>query len=178
MIKEKLQEAFNQLKAEGVETSPKMEKMAEEAFEKILEGHCLPKEALGISDDLMEKFYSYAYQAFQAGKYNETLPVFKFLRQLDPLDSRYSFAIAASYHYKKEYLLAAGNYLVCNRVDPFNPIPYFHLYDCFLKSEHYGSALVAIQACIGIASIHPFYASLKEKALLERQYVEDIINKK
>lgn len=178
MIQEELKEAFEQLKTEGVDISPKMQHMAEEAFEKILEGNSLPKQALGISDQLIEKFYSYAYQAFQAGKYDETLPVFKFLRQLDPLDSRYSFAIAASYHYKKEYLLAAGNYLVCNRTDPFNPIPYFHLYDCFFKSGHYASALVAIQACIGLASIDPFYASLKEKALLEKQYVENFINEK
>ena len=45
---------------------------------------------------------------FQGGKYDEAIQHFTILRDLFPEDYRYSFAIGAALHYKKQYQEAAG----------------------------------------------------------------------
>lgn len=177
-IKKQVQEAIQNVESEGTLLSPKMREMVEAAFLKIETGQEFPREALGISKEMMEKLYSRAYNLFQSGKYEEALRVFSALRKLDPSDMRYSFGIAACYQYKKEYLLAIGNYFVCNHIDPLNPVPYFHLYDCFVKAEHPFAALPAIQYCIALSEKDPYYKSLAERAYLEMNHLENIIKEK
>lgn len=146
--------------------------LMEDAFVKMSrEGLSLP-EALGFTPEIMEVIYQHAYHLFQSGKYGEALLVFNLLRQLNPDDNRFTFAIAACHHYNKDYVNAAAHYLVYETRDIQNPIPYFHLYDCFTKLGHSAIALNALNEALRLAKLNPKHDKLKEKIQLELNYLE------
>lgn len=142
----------------------------EEALSKVILNDELPKNALGITPEVMEAIYQQGYLLFQNGKYDDALIIFNVLRTLDINDSRYTFAIAACYHYKKEYLDAAANYLIYKEMKPLDPIPSYHLFDCYSKANIPLSALFYIQNALALADLDPKYAALKEKIKLESDH--------
>ncbi|WP_068467244.1 SycD/LcrH family type III secretion system chaperone [Candidatus Protochlamydia phocaeensis] len=154
---------------------PRAQKLVEEAAVKIKEQHLSAKEALNFTPAMMEEIYKYGFKQFQGGKYHEALKVFGFLRQLDVNQMRYSFAIAACHQYLKEYSDAAANYIICTYLDRFNPIPRFHLYDCFMKLNQPLSALRALNETIELAGLDSRYEELKAKAVLEHKAAEKIV---
>lgn len=162
--------AREQVKAAMDKVDPAMpsrtRQQAEDAIVKIMEG-APPADALGITPEMMETMYKYGYAQFQAGRFQNALDVFSFLRKLDVSNYRYSFAIAACHQYRHEYEEAGANYIICTYLDRLNPVPNFHLYDCFVKLNKPMSALQAIKETIALAELNPHYNELKEKALLE-----------
>lgn len=138
-----------------------------EAIPKILLGGQSPCKVLGFPPEKLEDLYLVGYNFFYAGKYKDALKIFNVLRELDPDDERYSFAIAACYQLSKDYVNAASNYINCSQLDPTNPLPYFHLYDCFKKSNLLYSAFHSLIEARVFAEENPDYAELKEKITLE-----------
>jgi type III secretion system low calcium response chaperone LcrH/SycD len=146
---------------------PRARPIVEDILVKMKVNQLRPGEAIGFTPNMMEIIYEYGYHLFQAGKFQEALPVFDTLRELDPIDHRYSFAIAACYHYSKDYLNAAANYILDHTLDPSNPISCFHLYDCFVKANYPLSALQALVEGLILAERDPQYAGLATKMRLE-----------
>ena len=134
----------------GDQIPPQAVPLIEEAVSKINTG-ILAKDALSLTPEVMELFYQQGYNFFQNGKYQDALIIFNVLRFLDITDSRYTFAIAACYHYMKDYLNAAANYLIYREMDPFNPVTSFHIYDCFRKANFPTSALFHIEEALFLA---------------------------
>ena len=159
----------------GDKVPPKARPLIEEAFVKMKVDHILPKDAMKLSPEVIEIIYQHGYKLFQNGKYKEALNIFTTLRQLDITDLRFSFAIAACYHYSKDYLNAAANYSIYKYMDPLNPIPCFHLYDCYMKANYPVSALFALEEALTLAERSPEYASLKEKILLELEHAKEAV---
>lgn len=149
------------------EISPSARKKLLEVIPKILFEGRSPREVFGLTPEMLEEIYLYGYNFFYAGKYKEAVPVFNFLRQIDPYDPRYTFAVAACYQMQKDYLNATVNYIYCGQLDPLNPLSYFHLYDCFRKTDHLFSAYNALLEAQIFAEENPEYAALKEKIALE-----------
>jgi type III secretion system low calcium response chaperone LcrH/SycD len=149
--------------------------MIEEAIVKMKVENLLPKDVLGFTPEMMELVYKYGYNLFQSGKYQQAVTVFNTLRQLDITDPRYSFSIAACYHHMHQYLDAAANYIIYKYMDPLNPIPCFHLYDCYTKANYPISALAAIQEALILAERDPKYAGLKEKIQLEFNRIKETL---
>ncbi len=180
-IKELIEQAIEQ---SGCHIPENFKPQAIESFLKIYEDNAAPKEALKISDELMETIYNFAYTLFKAGKYKQAVSVFSVLRQLNPGDVRYSFSTAACYHYMGEYAYAAANYAICKALDPFNPIPSFHEYDCYMKLNKQIPAAIILAEVIAKSDLDPRYSQLKERALLEKEnlmvyiqrYVEENID--
>lgn len=168
-IREQVQLAVKEL---GDEVPDAIKKKTTESLIKMYEEGLWPKEAMGIPQQLLDTIYEYGYRMFQSGKYKDALDCFKLLRQLDPPVFRYHFAVAASYHYLKQYPDAAGNYLFCTFMEPRNPIPYFHLYDCYIKQDALEPALEALNNVIQRSGDRPQFAQLKERSLLEKQRLE------
>jgi type III secretion system low calcium response chaperone LcrH/SycD len=160
----------------GDEIPPKARPLVEEAIAKMKVDNLLPKDVLGFSPAVMEVIYQQGYNLFQNGKYQDALIIFNTLRQLDITDTRYTFAIAACHHYSKQYLDAAANYLIYKYMDPFNPLPCFHLYDCYLKENYPMSALFAIQEAFILAENSPKDAGLKEKIQIELNHLKENLN--
>lgn len=151
----------------GENVSPDARKKFLEIIPKIMiDGKSVP-EAIGLSPEMMEELYIFAYNFFYAGKYKDAIPLFNFLRQVDPSDFRYTFALGACYQMMGDYLNATVNYISCSQLDPFNPLPYFHLYDCFKKSGHLFSAYHALYEAQIFAEENPEYEALKQKIALE-----------
>lgn len=170
-------EVIDSLKSRGTLLPSNIETRCRGALVNILTGKMKPKEALNVDDHFLEILYSHGYQLFQAGKYDDALLLFGLLRKVDWSDFRYSFSMAACYHYKKEYYLASGLYIFSSYLDEDNPVPYFHLYDCFMELGDFEKALSALQFVILVAGDKESYQPLKEKALLEKQHVESEISK-
>ncbi len=170
--RQQIQAAIEKL---GDKVPPKARPLIEEAFIKMKVDNTLPKDAIGLSPEVIEMMYQHGYKLFQNGKYKEALNVFNFLRQLDISDIRFSFAIAACYHYSKDYLDAAANYVIYKYMDPLNPIPSFHLYDCYMKANYPVSALFALEEALVLAERSPQYAVLKEKILLEIEHAKEAV---
>jgi type III secretion system low calcium response chaperone LcrH/SycD len=169
------QEVRREMERIGDKIPLKARQLVEDAVVKIKVDHVQPKVALGLSPEILEKGYRYAYNLFQAGKYQEALRVFEWLRDMDIANPRYNFAIAACYHYSKDYLDAAANYIVCNYWDALDPIPCFHLYDCFMKAGYPLSALSALHETLILAGDNPQYAALKNKAQIELKNLEEYL---
>lgn len=149
----------------------------EQVINEIVQGDgTLPlKDALGFTPADLEGLYNFGYKLFQSGKYQEALPYFIFLRQLDISSYRYSFGIAACYQHLKDYTKAAANYLFCTYLDMANPMPYFHMYHCFMNQGDVYSAFQTLKETILCASDQPAYAELKEKAKLEMRKLKQEI---
>lgn len=176
---EKLEKAKQEIRAviekQGDEIPLQARPLIEEAIAKMKVDNISPKDALGFTSQMMEVIYQHGYNLFQNGKYKDALIIFNFLRQLDFSDTRYTFAIAACYQYSKQYLDAAANYSIYKSMDPLNPIPCFHLYDCYLKADYPLSALLAIQEALALADRNPEYAGLKKKIQLELEHLETVL---
>lgn len=170
-LEEKVESSLGQL---AIPLSSKEKQFLKEAMIKIEKDQISPREALGWTPEMIEVIYNHGYQLFYAGKYKEAIPVFSTLRELEPADPRYSFAIAACYHRDKDYLDAAANYILSHSLDPLEPLSCFYLYDCFMKANHPISALGAIQEALILAE-DPKYRELKPKIELEYQHLKEFL---
>jgi len=94
-------------------------------------------EALQMTPKMLNKLYEYGYKLYQGGKYKEAFGCFYFLRELEPFSYRYNFSLAACHQHLKQYTEAAACYIICTNLEPDKPIPYFHLYDCFMKCDDF-----------------------------------------
>lgn len=148
--------------------SPEERQQLKENFIKMIDGNTTVKKAFGLSDKILETFYNEAYNLYKAGKYRNAAVIFEILRKLSFNEPRYSLAIAACYHYLGEYATAAANYYICKEIDPLNPIPCFHLYDCLMKMDQPIAATDALGEVIARSETDPRFQELKEKALLEK----------
>lgn len=140
----------------------------EDILVKLLAEHEIPKKVFGVPQELIELYYNKGYSLFKAGKYLEAIQIFETLRYLDPINSRYSFAIAASFHHLKDFKKAAANYILCKESNPFDPVPCFHLYDCLKKLDQPLLGYHALSEVIFKSEDMPQYKNIKEQAILER----------
>lgn len=148
--------------------------MIEEALNKVLGEGLSIKEALNIPQMMIDGYYETGYHLFKSGKFKDALQIFQFLSFFDGMDRRYSLAIAATYHHMKSYIDASGYYLEYAALDPTNPMPYYHLFDCFTKMGHPLLAYNALKMSQQIAGEDPQYATLKHKIDLEIVHLESL----
>jgi type III secretion system low calcium response chaperone LcrH/SycD len=153
----------------------------EQTFQAIIKMHkekILPKDVLGFTKETLEEVYHYSYNLFQAGKYEEARVLFEWLRDIDTTDARFTFAIASCYHHQKKYEDAAAQYIICQYLNPEDPTPSFHLYDCFIKTNYLFSALSAIAESLVLIDRDPKYQFMKSKAELELKHVQSLLAEK
>lgn len=172
---ETLKQQIHEVMSQNANAIPsKAAPLIEETLTKMLSENLSLKEALGFTDEMIEEIYEHGYHLFQSGKYKDALTVFDLLRQIDGLDPRLTFAIAACNHQAKNYIEAAGNYMLYEALDQTNPLPYYHLYDCFLKMGHPALAFDALKLAHRLAGDNPRYTELKGKIEIELQHLKDL----
>ncbi len=183
MVDHNQQEDYQEVKAtiekllhhKELEVPPDQRKLAADVLTKMLLENKSLKEALEISPNEIERIYQLAYNLFKAGKYQDALSIFRYLKRFDPSPPRYAFAIGSCYHFLKEYENAIKYYLESSIQDPQNPIPYFHIYDCAVKLGRSEMALEALQEAESIASDQPQYTQLKTKIQLEIEHMKTVL---
>ena len=145
---------------------------------KIVQEGMLPRDALGLTDEMVEGLYGQAYRLFNNGKYEEAAMLFRLLIMLDFSESKYHFGLASSVHMKGDYSMAAQLYLLAAISDRGNPTPYYHASDCFLNVDDKGAAYGALIKAIEDASDKPEYQMLKDRCqmsveALKKELIEE-----
>lgn len=160
----------NQIKKEmdGVSSnsSEQIEKGLEDALGKMLKEGMTPKDAFGVSSNVLESVYAQAYRLYNTGKFVEAIHLFRILILMNTTEPKYTLGLAACFHMLKEYKNAIQAYTMCTVIDPVSPIPHYHASDCFIQMKDSLSAMISLQMAIDKAEGKAEYTKIKERALL------------
>jgi type III secretion system low calcium response chaperone LcrH/SycD len=132
----------------------------------MLKGGSLPKDTLGMSDQMVEGIYGQAYRLYNSGKYREAVQLFRLLIMLNATESKYTLGLAASFHMLKDYRHAVETYTLCAILDTESPVPHYHAADCFIQMGDLHSAIVTLDVAIKRAASKPQYQVLKDRSLM------------
>lgn len=149
-----------------------------EAAKDVMQKAYLPKDLLGLSDQMVEGIYGQAYRLYQTGRYNDASQLFRLLIMINSTDPKFTLGLGACLHMLKDYKAAAGVYALCAVIDPDNPLPHYHASDCFLQMNDKPSALISLELAIKRAGEKPEYQKLKDRALLTVENLKKEIEKR
>lgn len=144
--------------------SPEDKELVKQALTQVIENGKTIMEAVGFSKDQVELIYEYGYDLYKNSKFLESNQTFQFLSMLNPNDYRFVFGSGASFHKMNNFDKAIPYYWAAIKLDPANPMPWFHLSDCYLQKEDPILAEAMLQKTIDVAGINPHYVQIKEQA--------------
>lgn len=124
------------------------------------------KDTMGLNQQFLESLYGLAYQLYNSGKYRDSGAVFRVLSVTDPKDTRFTMGLAASEQMNKDYDEAINSYLLCGQQDPFNPMPFFYLYECYRQTNRMHEAFYALCETLNRIQHNPIYLPLLSKTML------------
>lgn len=124
------------------------------------------KDALGLTDAMVEGIYGQAYRLYNTGKYRDACQIFRLLLMINATEVKYAMGFAACFHMLKEYDAAVGAYNMVTVIDPNNPIPFYHISDCYIKLGDPLSAKVALDMAVKRAGEKPEFRTIKDRALM------------
>lgn len=136
---------------------------SETAMGKILNQSAVPKNLIGVNNQVAEGMYAQAYRFYNTGKYEEACHLFRLLIMLDSTEPKYTMGLAACFHMMKNYRAAVEMYTLCAIVDPQNPVPHYHSSDCFIQMADKASALVALQMALKRTKGKPEYQTMRDR---------------
>lgn len=148
------------------------------AAKNILQKAALPKDLLGLSDQMVEGIYGQAYRLYQTGRYNDASQLFRLLIMINSTDSKFTLGLGACMHMLKDFKAAAGVYSLCAVIDPDNPLPHYHASDCFLQMNDKPSALISLELAVKRAGEKPEYQKLKDRAQMTIDNLKNEIEKR
>jgi len=125
-----------------------------------------PKDALGLTDAMVEGVYGQAYRLYNTGKYKEAIQIFRLLLMINSTEPKYAMGLAACFHMMKDYKTAADTYSIVGIIDPESPIAFYHASDCFMQMGDPISALISLEMAIKRAGEKPEFHTLKDRATL------------
>lgn len=151
-----------------------VEKLATDIFEKGM----LPKDAMGLSDAMMEGMYSFGYRLYNTGKYDQAIQLFRLLVMLDPTQAKFSLGLAACFHMMKDYKNAATTYVLCSIIDGKDPLPHYHASDCYIEMHQPELAIAALELCLERCEARPEYIGIKDRAKISIENLQSQIKTK
>lgn len=135
-----------------------------EHLEKLLIEGMTQAEALGVDHKVLDGLYSLGYSHYNHGKYREAQTLFCYLTLLNDKDPKYFFAAGAAFHMQKDYTTAIDYYTICANLDWMNPLPWYHLADCYFEVKNFFMALTAVENVFIRTTNLKMYAKLFERA--------------
>jgi len=147
------------------------------AMEKATRKGTSPKDALGLTDAMVEGVYGQAYRLYNTGKYKEAIQIFRLLLMINSTEPKYAMGLAACFHMLKDYKVAADTYSIVGVIDSESPISFYHASDCFLQMGDSVSALVALEMAIKRAGEKPEFRTLKDRAILTAESLKKEIER-
>lgn len=106
-----------------------LNKISDEVFNKGM----LPKDAMGLTDQMVEGIYGHAYRLYNAGQYREASQLFRLLVMLNATEPKFILGLAACYHLLGQYDNALMTYSVVEVMNTKDPMPNYHASDCYVK---------------------------------------------
>lgn len=134
-------------------------KVMDDVFEKGM----LPKDAMGLTDSMVEGIYGHAYRLYNSGQYREASQLFRLLVMLDSTQQKYLMGLAACYHLLGEYDNALMTYSIAEVLDTSDPMPCYHSSDCYARLEEMDYALEQLEFAEEKCGTRPEYAHLKDR---------------
>jgi type III secretion system low calcium response chaperone LcrH/SycD len=147
------------------------------AIKTVTRSSTVGRDALGLTDAMIEGIYGQAYRLYNTGKYTDANQLFRLLIMINPTESKYVMGLAACFHMQKQYKSAADTYAIVNVIDPNNPIPFYHASDCYLQMGDPVSALIALEMAVKRAGERPEYKTLKDRAIMTMEGLKKEVNK-
>jgi type III secretion system low calcium response chaperone LcrH/SycD len=136
--------------------------------DEYLAGHPM-RETLHVADYQLEQVYAIAYRQYQAGDYKKAADTFQYLLFFDDQRYKYVLGFAASLHKLKQYSGALAAYQLAAVQMPLDPVPMFHMADCYIHSGHPDKAATCLEMVIRMATRDSRYAELAERARLIKE---------
>ncbi|MBV36925.1 MAG: CesD/SycD/LcrH family type III secretion system chaperone [Rickettsiales bacterium] len=136
-----------------------VQKVMDDVFEKGM----LPKEAMGLTDGMVEGIYGHAYRLYNSGQYREASQLFRLLVMLDATTQKYMMGLSACYHLLGEYENALMTYSVAEILNPEDPMPCYHSSDCYARMGEMDNALEQLQFAEEKCGERAEYAHLKDR---------------
>lgn len=161
----------------GANINAAKSKETKDVVGKVVQNAATPKDAMGLSDAMVEGIYGQAYRLYNTGKYRDASQLFRLLIMLNTTESKYTMGLAACFHMLKEYKAAADVYALVTVIDPKSPIPFYHASDCFMQMNDNPSAIIALQMAVERAGDNPAFKTLKDRALLTLDSLKKQMNR-
>ena len=117
-----------------------------------------------ISEAELEKIYSFAYDFFKAGKYQDAESLFQVLCILNHYDTRFFLALGACHQHQEHYHLALETYSYASLMSPSDPRFLLHAGECLLHMKEFSTAKKAFAGAELLAKTQSGYEALAEKA--------------
>lgn len=172
-----INEAIENIGIKGQEADDlrkKVTKLTSDIYEKGMS----PYEAMGLSKEMMESFYSFGYRMYNTGQYDQATQLFRLLILLDPTNPKYLFGLAACFHMEKDFENAASTYIVCSLIDLNDPIPHYHASDCYINLKKYNLAIDALNVSLQRMENRAEFSAIRDRAQVTLDMLNDKIGKK
>lgn len=125
-----------------------------------------PKEAMGLSNHLLESIYTHAIESYYAGVKDKALLYLRVLTLIDPTNPKYSLALGMVLQLTKAFQQAVFAYALSTAQDPTNPIPWFHMGDCYHELNVEEKTIFSLKKAIELGKDHPKYQKLVNQSQL------------
>ncbi|WP_323117705.1 type III secretion system translocator chaperone SicA [Burkholderia alba] len=135
------------------------EDMAAALLEAVQNGATL-KDLHGLSQNLMDGIYAFAYRFYEQGRLDDAEVFFRFLCIYDFYNAEYAMGLAAICQLKKEYAKAIDLYALAYSLSKDDYRPMFHTGQCHLQM---GQAALA-RRCFGVVAEQARDDRLRQKA--------------
>lgn len=162
--------------SEKIDGKEQQFKKGDRFLDKLMTGTPI-KDIIGLDNKIIDIMFGQAYQLYNTGKYEDASRIFQNLVMLNSTESKYMLGLAACYHMMKDYENAVKVYELCAMLDPKNPIPHYHSYDCFMNLGDKIAALNSIDMAIECSGDLPQFKVMKERAVLMVQNLEAELDK-
>lgn len=159
--------------AEHLKKDESKEKNVTQLADEFFKNGHMPKDVMNLNDKQVEGLYAQAYNFYQTGRYKDAIQIFRLLVMLNANEVKYVLGLGACLHMMKEYKNAVESYTLCCVLDPENPIPYYHMSDCFIEMKDPYSAIVALEMSVKRAGNKPEFQMLKDRALMTMETLKN-----
>ncbi len=129
----------------------------------------------GITKEKLENIYTTAYNLYNAGKYQKAINLFRMLAYYNQFDKRAWLGIAGSAEMLKDYYGAIAAYSSASFLDPEDPLPALHAFDCHFALKNYPQALSALEAVLLLSSKKTEYKEIRKRAEFLRTVLDSTI---
>ncbi len=158
----------------GDATKEEIRDAVEGVMSDVFEKGMLPKDAMGLSDSMVEGIYGHAYRLYNSGQYREASQLFRLLVMLNATEPKYVLGLAACYHLLGEYDNALMTYSVVEVLNPEDPMPCYHASDCYANLGLMDLAFDHLEYAREKCGNLPEYAILKDRIKLTVKNMKEV----
>lgn len=126
----------------------------------------------------LNQCYTTAYNLYTSGKYAEAKNIFLYLAFHCHAEKKTWVGLAACCQMLQQYPQAISTYNHVKKLDPSDPVPSFHLFNCYIELKKYPEALASLESVILRSLNKPEYADLKQQAENLKTVVLNLVKKK